>query len=248
MPPPLPVISIRPASSASAEISVCSTVLFARLCTSPSRVRYLHSPCPALHFQSCSFSELARSPRPSPIAITIRCNNVSDSPALNPASSAILISYSSFLITVSASSTCCHTTLVSLSTSSWIPFSFSALSKKYVSCVLSAPSIFLDRKLHTAPRVQTPSGSEPRLSSFRWWQHRVECFHDWLDLTTGSGRKLSFGAFSIMFDVDFVVRRDIGCCMIWTIWRHAASFISRLIHLINLNCAKWTFWLSLQWE
>ena len=35
--------------------------------------------------------------------------------------------------------------------------------------------------------------------------------------------------------VDFVVGRDVGCCKLWTIWRHAASFMSRFVMFTDLK-------------
>ena len=54
-------------------------------------------------------------------------------------------------------------------------------------------------------------------------------------LPVGSGEKFFFGALTIVVCVDYVVGRDVGCCKIWTIWRQAASFMSRLVCLINMN-------------
>jgi len=63
----------------------------------------------------------------------------------------------------------------------------------------------------------------------------VDQLVDFLYLPAGSGEKFFFGALTIVVCVDFVVGRDVGCCKIWTIWRQAASFMSRLVCLINLN-------------
>jgi len=57
----------------------------------------------------------------------------------------------------------------------------------------------------------------------------------------GSAKKIFFEALLIVVSVDFVVGRDVGCCKIWTIWRQAASFMTRLVHLIILNKAKSAF-------
>ena len=38
---------------------------------------------------------------------------------------------------------------------------------------------------------------------------------------------------------------DVGCCKLWTIWRQAASFMSRLVRLLILNKAKSPSWLSI---
>jgi len=51
-----------------------------------------------------------------------------------------------------------------------------------------------------------------------------------------------------LYFVLTVIGRDVGCCNIWTIWREAASFMSRLVHLINSNKANSVFWPSLHWE
>jgi hypothetical protein len=69
----------------------------------------------------------------------------------------------------------------------------------------------------------------------------VDCFVDLPYLLTGSGEKFFLGALTIVSGVDLVVGRDVGCCKIWTTWRKAESFMSRFIHLINLNKAKSAF-------
>jgi len=66
----------------------------------------------------------------------------------------------------------------------------------------------------------------------------VERFIDLPYLPTGSGEKFFFEALTIVVCVDFVVVQDVGCCKIWTIWKQAASFMSRLARLLILNKAK----------
>ena len=58
---------------------------------------------------------------------------------------------------------------------------------------------------------------------------------DMLYLPGGSGEMFFLGAFTIVVCVDFVFGQDVGCCKVWTLWRQAASFMSRLVCLINLN-------------
>ena len=45
-------------------------------------------------------------------------------------------------------------------------------------------------------------------------------------LPSGSGKWFFFGALTIVFCVDFVDGRDVGCYKIWTAWRHAVSLMS----------------------
>ena len=54
-------------------------------------------------------------------------------------------------------------------------------------------------------------------------------------LSAGSREIFMFGELTILVCVDFEFGRDVGYCKIWTIWRHAESFMSRLVRLINLN-------------
>jgi len=48
-----------------------------------------------------------------------------------------------------------------------------------------------------------------------------------------------------LFCVDFVNWQNVGCWKIWTTWRQAASFMSKLVCWINLNKAKSAFGPSL---
>jgi hypothetical protein len=80
------------------------------------------------------------------------------------------------------------------------------------------------------------------------WHHRVEYFVDLPYLSAGSGRKFFFGAFTIVSCVDLVVGRDVGCGKKWIISRQVASFMSRLVGLINSNKARLAFWPSLYRE
>jgi len=45
----------------------------------------------------------------------------------------------------------------------------------------------------------------------------------------------------MVFCVDCVDGHDAGCCKICTTCRQAASFMSRLVHMINLNISKSAF-------
>ena len=57
-------------------------------------------------------------------------------------------------------------------------------------------------------------------------------------LSARSGEMFIFGALTIVVCVDFVVGRDVGCCKLWTIWRQAASFMSRLVRLLIFEQSK----------
>jgi hypothetical protein len=106
----------------------------------------------------------------------------------------------------------------------------------------SATSLFLDPKLPNAPRAKTLSASTPILASFAWWRHWVDGFVDLPFLPAWNGEHVIFRALTIVVCVDFVVRWDIGCCKLWTIWRQAASFMSTLVRLLILNKAKSSSW------
>ena len=54
-------------------------------------------------------------------------------------------------------------------------------------------------------------------------------------------RKFLFGALPIVLCIDLDVGRDVGCCKIWTTWRQAESFMSRIVCLINSNKGKYAF-------
>jgi len=69
----------------------------------------------------------------------------------------------------------------------------------------------------------------------------VERFVDLLYLPAANGERFFFGALTIVFCVDFVDGRDVGCCKIWTTYMQAASFMPRLVSLIDLNKAKSAF-------
>ena len=69
----------------------------------------------------------------------------------------------------------------------------------------------------------------------------MECWVDLPYLRTGHSERIIVGELTIVSCVDLVVGRGIGCCNIWTTWRQAASFMSRLVGLINLNKAKSAF-------
>jgi len=69
----------------------------------------------------------------------------------------------------------------------------------------------------------------------------VERFVDLLYLPRGGGESCFYGALTIVFCVDFVNGRDVGCCNIWTTYRQAASCMSRLVLLIDINKAKSAF-------
>jgi len=115
-----------------------------------------------------------------------------------------------------------------------------------VFAVESPPQDFImDCKLHNASKAQTISVSKPVLASFAWWHHHVVQFVNLSYSPGGSGEGLNRSSLTIEFWIQFVDWWDIGCCRRWTTWGQAASFMSRLVCLINLNKAKSAFWLSL---
>jgi hypothetical protein len=122
------------------------------------------------------------------------------------------------------------------------------LLKKCVSWNVLASSCFSDRKACNAPIAQTVFAPKLLLPLFTWWCRWLEHFVNVPYLTAGSGEKFFFCALTIVVWVEFVVGRDVGYGMIWTIWRQAASCISSLVHLIILNNAKSAFWLSITLE
>ena len=148
---------------------------------------------------------------------------------INPAFSAVSVSSCSCLIVVSATATRSRAPPVSLSISSSIHWSFSSWMKKCVSHHCSAASFFLDCKLQNAPRTRTLSASWPLLHSFAWWHCHMAHFVDLPYLPAGWGERIFFGALTIVVCVNFIVGWDVGCWKIWTIWRQAASFMSRLV-------------------
>jgi len=197
---------------------------------------------------SSSSFKLARLLRLSPILFNSSWIVLSDSLVGNPILSVFLISSCSCLIAVTVPSTRMLTTAVSVSTSSWIHFSFSSFLIQCVSRRFSTASSFVDRKLRNGPRAWTHSSTMPLWKPFTWWHHHVERFVDLPCLPSGSGKTLFFRALTIVASVDYVVGRDVGCCKIWTIWRQAMSFMSRLVHLINLSKAKSAFSQLQKWE
>ena len=66
----------------------------------------------------------------------------------------------------------------------------------------------------------------------------MDCFVDLPYLPAGRGKRFFFGRLTIVFSVDFVDGQDVGWCKIWTTSRQAASFMSRLVLLIDLNNTK----------
>jgi len=54
-------------------------------------------------------------------------------------------------------------------------------------------------------------------------------------LAAGSGERFLFRALTTDFCIDFVEVQDVRCCKIWTTWRQAASGMSRLVQLIDVN-------------
>jgi len=191
-------------------------------------------------------SELVSSLRLSQTEFNLSSNVVRGIVVVKPPFSAFLISSCSCLIAVSASLTRFLATAVSLYTFLLIHWSFSLLLEKCVSCRFPATSFFSDRNQCNAPRVRTISASQLLLLSFAWWRRRVKQLVVLPYLPAGSCERIFFAASTVIFCVDFVAVRDVGCCKIWTTWGQAASFTSKLVCLIDLNKATSAFWLSLQ--
>ena len=59
--------------------------------------------------------------------------------------------------------------------------------------------------------------------------------------TPRSDERIYVGALAIISCVDLVVGRHVGGCKKRMTWRQAASCMSRLVGLINSNCAKSQF-------
>jgi len=167
---------------------------------------------------------------------------------MNAAFSAVLVSSCSCLIAASTSFTCFLAPVVSLSTESSIDVSFSSILKMGISHYFSATSFLLDRTWRNVSKAQTLSASKPLLLSFPWWLCCVNHFVVLPYMPTGIGEKFILGTLTIVLYVNFVVGWDVGCCMMWIIWRQAVSFMSTLVQLIILNKARFPFWLSMKWE
>ena len=218
------------------------------LSSSLSMPRPVSSSSSSSSFPSTSSSELARLFRLAPIAWNISWDIFSGVLVVDLSFSAFPTSSCSFIIAVSASWTRRLTTGVSLSTSSLIYFSVSFLLKTCIAWLFSSESIMLDHQLHDAPKARISCTSKPLLLWFTSWCCGVNRFVNFLYMPAGSGKRCLLAALTVVSWVDFVVGQDVGCCKIWTTWRQAASWIWRLVHLINLNTAKSTVWPSLHWE
>ena len=94
----------------------------------------------------------------------------------------------------------------------------------------------------------THSAAKLFFPSFTWGRYQGEWFLNLLYLCSVNGERFCSTVYTTAYYIDLVVARDVGCCRIWTRWRHTKSFMSRLVHLINLNIAKSLFWQSLHWE
>jgi len=129
-------------------------------------------------------------------------------------------------------------------------------ASKFTLHILSDPAgvfqwpryILLMDMLHNAPRAQTVSATQPLGPSLTGWRRCVERIVYFPYLPAMCGKRILFGASTMLFCFDYVDGWDVGCCNIWTPGRKAVSFMSRLIHLFNLNKAKSVFWMSLHWE
>lgn len=69
----------------------------------------------------------------------------------------------------------------------------------------------------------------------------MECSAEFQDLLKGSGERCFVGALSIVFCIDYVDGQEVGCCVIRTTWRQAASLMSGFLCLIEWNKAKFAF-------
>jgi len=196
-------------------------------------------------FPSSGSSELGRLFRLSHRAFTHSWNDFSGFLVVNPAFSAMFISFCSCAITVAASSVHFLSAAVSLSPQSLIHFSFPLLLNNCISHVVAVTSFLLDCKLCSSPVAQILPDSKLVLPTFPWWRGCVDRVVELLYVLAESGKRFFFGALTIVFCFDFVVGQDIW---LWTTWSHAVSFMSRLVCLINLNEAKSVFWLCVHWE
>jgi len=118
----------------------------------------------------------------------------------------------------------------------------------YISNHFLGASVFLDRKLCSAPSTQTLSTSWPLLASFAWWRCWATPFVHLPYWPARSGEKFDFRILTKVVWIYFVVGEDVGYCKIWAIWRQAASFMSWLVPLLLMNKAKSPFWLSIPHE
>jgi len=239
----------------------CCTVLDIVLITQPRSSSSFSLPCSvssssssSSSWSSCSSSpssyssELAWSLRLSPITFHISSMVSSGFLVVHCAFSAVLISSCACIIAVSASWTRFLATVVSLFTKSLIHFSFSSLLEKCIARHFTTESVIFHRKWRNAPTARTLSASKPLLSLYAWWHRCANCSVDLPYLLAGSGQTFFLRALTILSCVDLVVGWDVGCCKIWTTLRQAASFMSRLVGLFNLNKEKSMFWPSLHWE
>jgi len=230
----------------------CSTVEVIVPITQPGSSSSLSLPCTVPASSSSSpfspLSEPAKSVRQFPITTSIASNVFSGSLDVNRVISACVISSCSSWTAASASSTRLLAPAVSHSTESSIHLCFSWLPRKCVSRRFSTASFYFDLELRNAQSARTVSASKPLLPLFTWRGRWVDCFVDLPYLQAESREMFLFGALTIVVCVYFVVGRDVGCCMLWTIWAQAASFMSRLVRLLNLNKAQSTSWLSINQE
>ena len=128
------------------------------------------------------------------------------------------------------------------------PFLFHFFATRCISLCISAASLLPNGKLRNPSWAWNVSASELLPPSFSWLRRHVEHL---VNLTCSAASfcgRFCFGALTIVFCVVFVDGRDVWCCNIWTTWSQAEWFMSRLLHLIDLNQAKSAFWTSLHWE
>jgi len=232
----------------------CCTILEIVFITQPGLSSSLSLPTPVSASLSSSSSPVFSSSEHTRLVklfliwFNIPSNGISGFLVVNRTFSAYLISSFSCGITVSVSSTHFLATAASLSGWSSIHFSLCSLLNKRVSHLFSTPNFNMDHKPCNAPRAWTLSAYKPFLTEYISWRGHADCVVDLLYFPTWTGQWFVFRELTFVFCVDFVVRRDFGCCMMWTAWMQAASFMSRLVCLINLNKAKSGFWPSLLWE
>jgi hypothetical protein len=99
----------------------------------------------------------------------------------------------------------------------------------------------LDHKLCIALKSWTHYTSKWFLPWITVWWHHLNHMVDLLNSRAGTNTTFILRAFYIVSCIEFVVGQDIACCMIWTTRSEAASFMLRLVCLINFNKAKSVF-------
>jgi hypothetical protein len=160
---------------------------------------------------------------------------------VRPVFSSLLMSPCIYIMALPESSSSFLATAVSLSTYSWICFYFSSWLKQCVLRVFTDTSFCFHYELGNPSSAHTLSNSIPVWPSFTSSHWVVEDFCDSPYLAAISGIIFCFRALNDVLCIDFDIGRDVGHCKIWTTWMHAASCISMLERLLNMNEAKSAF-------